>query len=59
MIGDTLRADIGGAHDVGMPAILVDIEPNPANASFTGPAALAARVEALSEIPPLLEQWTA
>jgi HAD superfamily hydrolase (TIGR01509 family) len=57
MIGDTLRADIGGASDVGMPSILVDIEPNPANAAFTGRATPAARVEALREIPPLIERW--
>ena len=58
MVGDTLAADIAGAHAVGMRSILVDIEPNPANAAFTGPAPTA-RVEALAEIPPLIERWTA
>ena len=58
MIGDTLRADIAGAHAVGMRSILVDIEPNPANATFTGSARPTARVEALGEIPPLLRRWT-
>jgi HAD superfamily hydrolase (TIGR01509 family) len=58
MVGDTLAADIAGAHAVGMRSILVDIEPNPANAAFTGPAPTA-RVEALQEIPPLIEWWTA
>lgn len=57
MIGDTLRADIAGAHAVGMRSILVDIEPNPANATFTGPALRGARVEALAEIPPLIRRW--
>ncbi len=58
MIGDSLPADIAGAHAVGMRSILVDIEPNPANATFTGPALPAARVEALREIPPLIRRWT-
>lgn len=56
MIGDTLAADIAGAHAVGMRSILVDIEPNPANAAFTGPAPTA-RVESLRDIPPLIERW--
>jgi putative hydrolase of the HAD superfamily len=58
MVGDTLAADIAGAHAVGMRSILVDIEPNPANAAFTGPAPTA-RVEALQEIPLLIERWSA
>ncbi len=56
MVGDTLAADIAGAHAVGMRSILVDIEPNPANAAFTGPAPTA-RVEALGEILLLIERW--
>jgi putative hydrolase of the HAD superfamily len=59
MIGDTLRADIAGAAAVGMRSILVDIEPNPANATFNGPAAPTARVTALEEIPPVIERWGA
>jgi HAD superfamily hydrolase (TIGR01509 family) len=59
MIGDTLRADIAGALAAGMRSILVDIEPNPANATFTGSARPEARVEALAEIPPLIRRWTA
>jgi putative hydrolase of the HAD superfamily len=58
MIGDTLRADIAGADAAGMRSILVDIEPNPANATFTGPETPTARVAALGEIPPLIERWT-
>ncbi len=59
MIGDTLRADIQGAHSVGMRSILVDIEPNPANARFDGPAASMARVTSLREIPGLIRRWAA
>ncbi|TMI91448.1 MAG: HAD family hydrolase [Bacillati bacterium ANGP1] len=59
MVGDTLGADILGAHQVGMRSILVDIEPNPANATFTGQAAPTARVTALEEIPRLVRRWTA
>src|SRR5262249_54224159 len=56
MVGATLAADIAGAQAVGMRSILVDIEPNPANAAFTGPAPTA-RVEGLQEIPPLIGRW--
>src|SRR3990170_4875573 len=31
MVGDTLDADVGGAHAVGMRAILVTMDPNPHN----------------------------
>jgi HAD superfamily hydrolase (TIGR01509 family) len=57
MIGDTLRADIAGAHAVGMRSILVDIEPNPANATFAGPAVPTERVTSLAQIPPLITRW--
>lgn len=56
MVGDTLAADIAGAHAVGMRSILVDIEPNPANAAFTG-APPTIRVETLQEIPPVIDRW--
>ena len=59
MVGDTLRADIQGAHGVGMRSILVDIEPNPANARFDGPATPTARVTALAEVPGLIRRWAA
>jgi hypothetical protein len=42
-----------------MRSILVDIEPNPANAKFTGQAAPTARVTALGEIPRLVGRWAA
>jgi HAD superfamily hydrolase (TIGR01509 family) len=57
MVGDTLRADIEGAHGIGMRSILVDIEPNPANARFDGPAAPTARITSLAEIPDLIRRW--
>src|SRR5438132_13785556 len=59
MIGDTLRADIQGAHEAGMRSILVDIEPNPANARFDGPATPTARVPALAEVPGAIRRWSA
>ena len=59
MIGDTLRADIQGAHEAGMRSILVDIEPNPANAGFDGPATPTARVTALAEVPDVISRWAA
>jgi putative hydrolase of the HAD superfamily len=58
MVGDTLGADILGAASVGMRSILVDIEPNPENARFSGLATPTARVTALREIADLLRRWT-
>lgn len=59
MVGDTLRADILGAAQVGMRSILVDIEPNPDNARAAGVAAPTARVTSLGEIAGLVRQWSA
>jgi HAD superfamily hydrolase (TIGR01509 family) len=58
MVGDTLSADILGAHGVGMRSILVDIEPNPANARAAVPVQPTARITRLPEIPDLLRRWT-
>ncbi len=58
MVGDTLSADIAGAHRVGMRSILVDIEPNPANAQVAVPVRPSARVTRLEEIPDLLRGWS-
>lgn len=58
MVGDTLGADILGAANVGMRSILVDIEPNPENARYSGIATPTARVTALREIADLLGRWT-
>lgn len=57
MVGDTLDADILGAHNLGMRSILVDIEPNPANATFAGGARPTARVTSLAEIAPRIREW--
>ncbi|HKV45684.1 MAG TPA: HAD family hydrolase [bacterium] len=57
MVGDTLGADVLGAHTVGMRSILVDIEPNPANAAFAESARPTERVTSLEEIPSLLKRW--
>jgi putative hydrolase of the HAD superfamily len=59
MVGDTLGADVLGAQSVGMRSILVDIEPNPANARFAGRAEPTARITSLAEIPPLIRTWAA
>lgn len=58
MVGDTLGADILGAEQVGMHSILVDIEPNPANAPSAAPARPLARITQLREILDLLRSWT-
>jgi HAD superfamily hydrolase (TIGR01509 family) len=57
MVGDSLGADVLGAQRVGMRSILVDIEPHPDNARFTGTARPSARVTDLREIPDLVRRW--
>lgn len=59
MIGDTLYADILGANTVGLRSILVDIEPNPDNPSFSGVARPSARVTALPDALGLIHTWSA
>lgn len=58
MAGDTLGADILGAHSVGLRSILVDIEPNPDNSRFEDRVRPSARVTDLWEIPELVRLWS-
>ena len=57
MVGDTLKADVAGAHAAGMRAVLIttgasqsDDEPGP-------PIVPEASIAELSQLPDLLEQW--
>ncbi len=59
MVGDTLSADVAGAHVAGMRAVLITtgeeklkVEPGP-------PIIPDARIAALSQLPELLERWKA
>jgi phosphoserine phosphatase len=56
MIGDTLSTDILGASRVGMRSILVDVEPNPTNASVEATIRPTYQVSQLLDILPLLER---
>jgi phosphoserine phosphatase len=56
MIGDTLSTDILGASKVGMRSILVDVEPNPSNASVEALIRPTYQVSQLLDILPLLER---
>lgn len=56
MVGDTLSADVLGAHAVGMRAILVQVEPNPINERLSPSVRPWQKVSDLGEIPPLIRQ---
>ena len=60
MVGDTLSADVAGAHAAGLRAVWiarrVDTPENHALADQLQPDAILAR---LDELPPLLERWNA
>jgi HAD superfamily hydrolase (TIGR01509 family) len=57
MVGDTLDADINGAQAVGLRAILVTMDPNPANAALTGRVAPDAAAASLTEVVAILRRW--
>lgn len=54
MAGDTLLTDVLGSESVGMRSILVDVEPNPANARAEAIVHPTYRVSHLLDIPDLL-----
>lgn len=55
MVGDTLETDVRGASRIGMRSILVEFEPNPANAAAEAIVRPTYRVSHLLDIPALLE----
>lgn len=57
MVGDTLGADVAGAHAVGLRSILVEIEPNPDNARFQDRVRPSARARTLTDVLDLVRLW--
>ena len=57
MVGDTLGADISGAHAAGMRAILITTGASKSNDEPCPPIIPDASIAALSQLPELLEQW--
>lgn len=59
MVGDTLNADILGAHKAGMRGILITTEESPWNDEVRETIIPDATIATLSELPNLLEAWGA
>jgi HAD superfamily hydrolase (TIGR01662 family) len=59
MVGDTLDADILGAHNMGMHGILIAADEAPSNNDHRGTIIPDATITALSELPALIESWHA
>jgi putative hydrolase of the HAD superfamily len=57
MVGDTLNADILGAHNMGMRGILIAADEAPSNNDHRGTIIPDATITALSELPALIESW--
>lgn len=57
MVGDTLNADILGAHNVGMRGVLITADESPRNDEHRKTIIPDATIAALRELPDLLERW--
>jgi HAD superfamily hydrolase (TIGR01662 family) len=57
MVGDTLNADILGAHNAGMRGILVTADEPPWNDQDRGTIIPDATIPTLTELPSLIESW--
>jgi len=57
MVGDTLDADVGGAHAVGMRAILVTMDPNPHNVGIAKEFVPDAGAGSLKEAAEIIRRW--
>ena len=57
MVGDTLNADILGAHNAGMQGILLTADESPLNDEVREAIIPDATIMALSELPGLIEAW--
>ncbi len=57
MVGDTLDADVAGAHAAGMRAILITAGETKPNDEHQPPIIPDASMSALSQLPDLLERW--
>jgi putative hydrolase of the HAD superfamily len=57
MVGDTLDADILGAHNAGMRSVLVTADEAPGNEAHRGRIVPDASITRLSELPGLLDVW--
>ncbi len=57
MVGDTLNADILGAHDAGMRGVLITADESPRNDEDRETIIPDATIASLSELPGLVEMW--
>ncbi len=57
MVGDTLDADVGGGHAVGMRAILVTMDPNPHNVRVADQFVPDASAASLADAAEIIRRW--
>ncbi len=57
MVGDTPDTDIKGAHDLGMPAVLITAADQPGDHQTQEIVQPEATIRSIGELPALLETW--
>jgi len=57
MVGDTLNADISGAHDAGMRGVLITVEESPWNKDYLETISPDGSIASISELPALIRTW--
>lgn len=57
MVGDTLNADISGAHNAGMRGVLITVDESPWNEEHLETISPDGSIASISELPALIRTW--